>query len=212
MFDANKILGGFLKESLGDTGSLSGKAGLAMGLLGVAMAAAEHFMERKDVPFSEKGNMSSVPTPPPPPPKGNDVRHSPPPPPPPPMSNFKTDINERERAILLIQAMIAAANADGFIDPEEKRRILAKFSELNLSQEEREFLERELSNPRTIDYLVFRSKGNKRLSREIFIVSLLAIDIDTQKEHDYINELSKRLGIDEETKRQIFEQLGIKKI
>ena len=53
MFDAEKLLGGLLgsgmdRQGLGSTlGNLAspGKASVAMGLLGVAMAAFEHFTE-----------------------------------------------------------------------------------------------------------------------------------------------------------------------
>jgi uncharacterized membrane protein YebE (DUF533 family) len=104
--------------------------------------------------------------------------------------------------------MIAAANADGHIDETERQSILNRLAEAELSEEEREFLDRELSAPPSIDS-VLPGVDSPRLSAQLYAVSLLAIDVDTKAEEDYLAYLRNRLGLDDNTVKQIHQTLGI---
>jgi len=103
MFDAEKLLGGLLSSGLGnsnsDNSNLLGKLGkpgnqaTAMGLLGVAMAAFEHFTQGRDqnpppAPGATPGSPRPTPGAAPPPPPGAPAATAPipgaPPPSPPP--------------------------------------------------------------------------------------------------------------------------------
>ena len=69
MFNPEKLLGGLLRENLG-RGSKKIKGGVAMGLLGVAMEAFDHFVKQPrqvSPPPPPSGGNSPVPQPPPPP-------------------------------------------------------------------------------------------------------------------------------------------------
>lgn len=196
MFNPEKMLGsllmGGLRRKRGLGGPLSG--GAALGLAGVAMEAVEHYMNSA----KQKGG---APPPPPPFPGGQGA---PPPPPgggpglPPPASApaaAPTPPPSAEQAVLLIRAMIAAANADGVIDTEERRRILAKLDAVRLDPEERSFMEAELTRPRSAAEIAAEVQGPE-LARQIYLVSLLAVEVDTPQERNYLETLAGLLGLD----------------
>jgi type IV secretory pathway VirB10-like protein len=212
MFDPEKLLGGLVRRGLssrgrrtvGGTGALTG-----LGLLGVAMGMVESFLGKPN----NTGETGSAPPPPPadasstsPPPPPPGAQAAPPPPPPPPVP---TDPKERqEQAVLLIRAMIAAANSDNMIDDEERGRIIRRMTELTLSQEEQDFLEVELAHPRTGAELADKV-DSPQTARQVYIASLLAIDIDTAEEVVYLNDIAGRLGISPEEVEQIQDELGL---
>lgn len=221
MFNTEKLLGGLLMGS-NRRGSLNRLAsgGIGLGLLGVAMEAAEHFMN--------KTRKTQVSAPPPAPPAGDrsttasppSVPGSAPPIPPTPPPEPKTYTSPENGvlksqnsltdsdAVLLIRAMIAAANADGFIDAKEKRRILKRFQTLDLSELEHTFIAGELSSPANLDQIVSQVESPE-IAVQIYAVSLMAIDVDTDTEHRYMDGLARRLDIDNEKQRWIHEKLGI---
>ena len=220
MIDAEKILGGMLKNSMGDMGGLGGRAAVGMGLLGIAIAAAEHFMERSErrpqVP-PPPGGPARVPempvsSPPPPPPPGASSPAAGPPPvpgmPQPPAENPSNTGRDGSQALLLIRAMIASANADGHIDEEEKRRIMLRLETLDLSDSERQFMERELSCPMSVDAIVGET-SSPELARKVYAVSLLAIDLDTEAEKRYLRRLAEGLNLDGDSLDEIHGRLGI---
>lgn len=216
MIDAEKILGGLLKNSMGDMPGLGNKSAVGLGLLGVAIAAAEHFMEKREA------------APPPPPggfsrPNAGPVSSPPPPPgssfpvpgtrgqgqiPPPPPGTATASPPDTDQAVLLVRAMIASANADNRIDQEEKRRIMLRLEALDLSEDEKRFLERELARPLDMDAII-EQVSNPELARKVYAVSLLAIEVDTEEEERYLKELAIGLGLDENTLDEIHAQIGI---
>ncbi len=218
--DAERLLGGLIRMGIGK-GMKAGKklhktglnmgigtgtqATIGLGMLGVALAAFEHF-SGQDQTSSPSRYPSSYPQPtgtatiPPPPPK------MPTPPPPPPDSPQPEERNEE--AVLLIRAMIAAAHADGQIDAEERKRLLDRFESAGLDNEERAFLLQELLSPADLDTII-RQAATPELAREIYAASLLAIEADTEAEHTYLKTMAQRLAFSEETIQQIHQQLGL---
>lgn len=194
MFNPEKMLGNLLlggvrrKRGLG--GLLSG--GAALGLVGVAMEAAEHYMKAAQQPPDGPPVNLAGGGPVPPPPGGRAV---PPPPPPGPPPAAAGPPSTEEQAVLLIRAMIAAANADGIIDPDESHRILTKLEEAQLSPAEREFLTAELSQPRTAEQIAADVDGAE-MARQVYLVSLLAVEVDTPAERTYMESLAGLLGLD----------------
>ncbi len=104
-----------------------------------------------------------------------------------------------EEARLLIRAMCSAAKADGHVDEDEMRRIVGEMGELDPDDEE--FLRGELSSPLDIDGLVRDVPAG--MGNDVYVASLLAVDLDSQEEQDYLASLGKALGIDENTRRSI---------
>jgi uncharacterized membrane protein YebE (DUF533 family) len=231
MIDPGKLLGGLLGGSgaLGNLGNLTGlgssgqgglpgKAALGMGLLGVAMAAFEHFSEQKAAPVPPTGPMGSAPPSSPPPTPGGFVGAAPPPvpgsmpPPAPPIASPPPPAPPVQPAnqadpVLLIRAMIAAANADGVLDDTERARIFGQLEGVGLSEEEKDFLCAEFDAPRSLADIA-AGASSPAVAAQIFTVSLLAVDVDTQAERDYLDGLRQALGLSEEQARAIARRLG----
>lgn len=197
MFNAEKLLGGMLKQSLGIKG-LGTKASIGAGLLGIAFAAAEHFMNNTH----GRSPAGSVP---PPPPSGLKTA-----PPPPPVSQPSSAQNREQDAALLVRAMIASAAADGEIDEQERHKIINRFESVTLSVEERQFIQKELASPCSIDVIV--SQVNRgELARQVYAASLMAIHLDTEAERNYLKTLAEKLKLDPTVIDKIHDELGISK-
>ncbi len=221
MFNPEKLLGGLIRSSTrGSRGGLGGlvSGGAALGVLGVAMEAVEHYMNQPKgtgalpqtpgVPPPMPGS-----APPPPPVLGRASAAPPPPPipgkpvsvPPPPLAGDPAGNSE---AVILIRAMIAAANADGIIDQAERNNILKWLQDVDLSPEEHAFVVQELLSPADLETIV-SNINRPELARQIYTVSLMAIEVDTEKERRYMNKLASRLGLDESTVEQINRSLEL---
>ena len=98
--------------------------------------------------------------------------------------------------------MIAAANADGMIDKAERDAILGQLQRADLSPEERAFITDELLAPANLEAIVNRVHSAE-LARQVYTVSLMAIEVDTEAERSYMQNLAGRLGLDETTVEQI---------
>lgn len=219
MLNPEKILGGLLRGSSRSKGMLGrlGAGGAGLALLGVAMEAAEHFMNKAGTaqsappPIPHPG--ASTPAPPPqptgagpapPPAPGTSVPAAPPPPPPPGTAQAE-GVSD---AVLLIRSMIAAANADGMIDQEERGRIMQKLENMDLNPEEQAFLNRELQAPCEMETITDAVK-TPETARQVYAVSLMAIEVDTAAEREYLRALAARIGLDDAALDEIHRDLGI---
>lgn len=221
MFNPEKLLGSLLSSSLGRGGITNNiKAQVGMGLLGVAMEAFEHYANKSSPPNQNTQSAG----PPPPPGIQNYVPPSMPAPPPPPPSSVVTspppgttppvdgcDAARKQEAVLLIRAMIAAANADGIIDQEERQRIFDKFHAANLSQEEQIFLAGELLNPSGINQLT-AEVHSVEMARQIYAVSLITITDDTEAERIYLRTLCEQLGLSDVEHDALHQNLRVENI
>jgi hypothetical protein len=219
MFNPEKLLGGLIRSSTrGSRGGLGGlvSGGVALGALGVAMEAVEHFMNKPQrggapAPAGPPPVPGSVP---PPPPTTGAPSAAPPPPPMPGKSALGTaspmpdQDPDNSAAVLLIRAMIAAANADGVIDETERKAILGRLRTVDLSPEEQAFITQELFSPADLETIV-RGATSSDLARQVYAVSLMAIDVDTEKERRYMETLANRLGLDDTTIQQIQRSLEL---
>jgi uncharacterized membrane protein YebE (DUF533 family) len=97
-------------------------------------------------------------------------------------------------AMLLIRAMIAAANADGEITLDERQRITSKLDQAGAGPEERAVLERELESPRSVDQIV-REVHDQETAEEVYLASRIAMSPDSSAEKAYLDFLAARLEI-----------------
>ena len=224
MFNPEKLLGGLLmggSRRRSGIGSLV-SSGAALGLVGVAMEAVEHFMEKSKTsasmppPFEQSPIQSSSPGGPPPVP---GAATSPPPPPgtkaaPQEPANAIPAVpplpEPGNRTVLLIRAMIAAANADGVIDETERNRILKKLEAVSLSHQEHAFIVKELLSPVGLDQIAAQV-DSMETAKNVYTVSLLAIDIDTDAERTYMRTMAQRLNLTDSILNEIHDELGIER-
>jgi uncharacterized membrane protein YebE (DUF533 family) len=205
MIDAAKLLGGLLNGSLnssiGNLGSqgrgiLPGKAAIGMGILGVAIAAFEHFSEQNkaghDAPYPESARPPGSAAPPPPPGQPPVAAGAPPPPPLP--SCTSSSGQGQIDPVLLLRAMIAAAHSDGLLDDTEQGRITSRLERAGLSDEERDFLRQEFNAPRPLAEIAAAARSRAD-AEQIYAVSLLAVEVDTDAERAYLEELRRALGL-----------------
>jgi uncharacterized membrane protein YebE (DUF533 family) len=104
--------------------------------------------------------------------------------------------------------MIAAANADGMIDAEERRRILERLEVLGLDDEEKAFIVQELLGPADLEGIVEVVKS-PAMAEQVYAVSLAAISVDTEAERSYMDRLAQRLGMSEAAAAKIREAVGL---
>lgn len=97
-------------------------------------------------------------------------------------------------ALTLVQAMIAAAKADGHIDAGERAHIMEKVKISGLDTEAEAFIEKELADPLDMDALVAAAKTEEQ-KVEIYTASRLTIEPDSRAERGYLDLLAGRLGL-----------------
>ncbi|MBK1645819.1 hypothetical protein CKO25_14380 [Thiocapsa imhoffii] len=113
-----------------------------------------------------------------------------------------------DMASLTIRAMINAAKADGQIDEFESQRLLGKMQEDGVTDEERDFVVAELRKPMETDAIV-REVPNQQAAVQIYIASLMAIQVDTDAERQYLSELASKLGITPQTVAYLHQATGL---
>ena len=111
-------------------------------------------------------------------------------------SGFEAEAASNEQATLLLRAMIAAAAADGRVDAAEQNKILSGFGKGDLDADARQFFARELEKPATVDELA-EACSSPEEGVKIYTAARLAVDVDSDEEHEFLAALAGRLGIDD---------------
>lgn len=112
-----------------------------------------------------------------------------------------------QTASLVVRAMIDAAKADGRVDANERQRILAKAQENGADAEGSAFLQRELERPADPDGLAAEAR-DPVVAAQVYAASLLAIEVDTQEERDYLRSLAGKLNLGPQVVAQLHSVLG----
>ncbi|MEM6988694.1 MAG: tellurite resistance TerB family protein [Pseudomonadota bacterium] len=107
--------------------------------------------------------------------------------------------------LVLIRAMISAAKADGHIDATEQARIEKQISDQGIGAEEQQFLVEQLNAPSDPIAIARLSEGDEQAA-EIYLVSLLALDLDTPEERRYLDRLGDALLLPEDLKQHLEQQ------
>ncbi|MCE3002681.1 MAG: DUF533 domain-containing protein [Xanthomonadaceae bacterium] len=230
MFDPQRLLGELLGGAM--SGSLGGKKGkkrkgssmlggmstgtkaqLGIGLLGVAMAAYDHYKNQNrgggTAPAGgfPPGPGASMPQPPmqvPPPPPGAPPMA----PPSMPVAAATSVADPRARdMVLMVQAMVAAAAADGHIDDLERGQILQRAADAGLDADTQAFLRAELDAPKSLAAIV--SAARPEIAADLYAASCAAISLDTEAERVYLDTLASRLNVAPDARAAIHQQLGI---
>ncbi|MFM9942520.1 MAG: tellurite resistance TerB family protein [Hyphomicrobiaceae bacterium] len=109
-------------------------------------------------------------------------------------SGFETAAITNAAATTYLRGMIAAAAADGRIDAKEHQQLLGGMRQAGIDAEAEEFLAAELNNPATVDALV-AGVTTQEEAVQLFTAARIAIDLDTQEEHDFLVALAQGLQL-----------------
>ncbi len=110
-----------------------------------------------------------------------------------------------QQAELMLRAMLMAARADGQIDAAEQEKITGNLGEIG--EEEANFIRNEMANPTSLEAFIPTIPAG--MEQQVYLMSLLAIDLDTQEEAQYLDKLAKGLNIDNATSNAIHAKLGV---
>ena len=218
MFNAERLLGKIIKETLGGGSSgksksdglfdsLSSGQGL-MTVIGLGVGAFEILKNQK-----AKSNEGSHSTPTPPPiPSGHQTAGATPPPipgaapvpPPPPVGSEKETGSGQDLALRMIQVMIAAAHADGTLDESEEKAILDRLRGAGLDSEEKMFLLNELHQPKPLSELT-NGINDPATAKTMYMLAMATIEMDTEAERIWLDKLGTQLGISSEIRKFIEE-------
>ncbi len=126
-----------------------------------------------------------------------------------PQTEAERQALEQNSAIVL-KAMINAAKADGQIDQGEVKRIVGKLQETGMGQEAQQYVMNEMQKPIDTPALVAAVKGQPALAAQVYAASLLAIEVDTPAEKQYLDQLSVGLGLQSEVTQRIKDMVGLR--
>jgi len=113
---------------------------------------------------------------------------------------------QEDQARILIQAMVNAAKSDGEIDTTEQEKIVSNLGD-DVSDEERQFVISEMQSP--LDVNGFINSIPKGAEMQVYMMSLLGIDLDSREEAQYLDTLRKGIGMNEEQCNAIHQKLGV---
>lgn len=112
---------------------------------------------------------------------------------------------QEEAAGLLLRAMIQAARADGEVDAEEREALLSHLQDID--PEERRFVDEEMLRPADPEALA--RDIPEGLERQVYPVSLVAIDIGHPAEVDHLRRLARALGLNDQEVAAIHDEVGV---
>lgn len=185
---AGSLLGG-QNANMGGIGALAGSllgggassvkgamGGGALAMLGsLAFKAYQNSQQQTDKPMDSKSQLIS------------GVREP---------ETPEEDQEVQAMVMLMLKAMINAAKADGHIDEQEMEKIVGKAKEDGLSDDDQQFIMEEMNKPMDTEGLI-AAASDLQIATQIYTASLLAIEIDTDAEKDYLKDLAGRLNLTE---------------
>jgi uncharacterized membrane protein YebE (DUF533 family) len=109
--------------------------------------------------------------------------------------NPSSEADQQSLGRNLLRAMISAAKADGHVDATEQANIFAQMDKMQLDADDKAFVIDELRKPLDID-AVARAARTPEEAAEIYVASLLAVDVDNASERGYLDMLAAQLKLD----------------
>jgi uncharacterized membrane protein YebE (DUF533 family) len=189
-------LGGLL-ESLGGGGASTGGAttgglgGLLGGLAGAAGAGGLMGAAMKQRPADNNSSFGSVLN------SAFDANPEP---------AIEPTADQEAAAGLMLRAMIQAAKSDGTLDDAEREKLIGQLGD-DVDSQEAAFVQAELQAPVDVDDLVAQVPNG--MQPQIYAVSLMAINLDSQDEAQYLHQLAQGLGMDASAVNNVHAQMGV---
>ncbi len=113
--------------------------------------------------------------------------------------------DQEATAALMLAAMIQAAKSDGTFDEGERDRLLKHLGDVDA--EEAAFVKAQMAAPVDIDALVRQTPEG--LGPQVYAMSLLGIDLDTQAEAQYLHKLAQAYGMKPADVNDIHAEMGV---
>ena len=102
--------------------------------------------------------------------------------------------------------VIDAAKCDGQVDPAELSRIMDTMKSSGIGQEGVNYVIQKLQGPMETAKILSAVNGRPELAAQVYSASLIAIDVDTDAERQYLAKLANAMGLSPAVVRNI-EQL-----
>ena len=113
----------------------------------------------------------------------------------PPSPDQVNALTNPDTELLVLRAMIGAAHVDGHVDEKELDKILGQMDDDEVTESERQTIRDELNRP--VDVEGFGSRVSRpEVAVEVYLAALLAVDVDTDSEKDYLRRLARSLHLD----------------
>jgi len=113
-----------------------------------------------------------------------------------------------QRGLLLIQTMVAAANADGKVDDAEQQKIKHELLEMHLPGELAMQLENIIDSPLSAHELA-NLVSNRAVASEVYVAARLLIDVNSSAcERAFLDDLAAALGITDDLKAALEKEVA----
>lgn len=113
-----------------------------------------------------------------------------------------------DTARLIIKGMVSIAKADGEVSADEIQRILGRLQAAGMEAETQQWLMTELVQPLDLETLVAEIP-NQDVAAQVYAGSLLAVEIDTDAERDYLRQFAEKAGLSPEVIGHIHRSMGL---
>ena len=114
--------------------------------------------------------------------------------------------DQEAAAALMLRAMIQAAKSDGQLDDAEQEKLMGQLGG-DIDAQEAAFLRTEMQ--RDVDAQALAREVPNGMGPQVYAMSVLAIDLDSQAEAQYLHTLAQALGMDANSVNDIHAQLGV---
>lgn len=114
---------------------------------------------------------------------------------PPAGSGFEPSAVSNDAALHYIKAMIAAAHADGRIDPSEHDKIVGSLAQAGLDSEAEAFFANELNHPATVQELA-QSVKSPQEAVQLYTAARIAVADHSPAEQTFLSSLAEALQLD----------------
>lgn len=117
-------------------------------------------------------------------------------------------LDDNAQALILVRAMVHATKADGKLTPQEQQQIFQQIGDS--SPQAIELLRSEFAKP--VNVRDFAWSVPIGMEQKVYTISLIAIDLDTTAEANYLRELAHGLRLSPDLCNQIHLAHGVQAI
>ena len=113
--------------------------------------------------------------------------------------------NQEEQSRAILTAVIAAAKADGYFD-ERERQIIREHAEKIGDADTMAWVQQQINKPLDVNEIAALATSPE-LAAEIYLASLIVIDVKNESEKLYLNSLAEKLKLEPQLRLEIEQQL-----